>query len=120
VGKRRGGERGSGREEEGMTGSGGEGRNDARRKTTKNANLTNFWATVCYRTVVLFVRLSCPVLSVTLVYCGQTVGRIKTKLSKQVGLCPGHNVLDGAQVSLPQRGIAPNFRPKSVVAYWLD
>ena len=59
-------------------------------------------------------------LSVTFVHCGQTVGRIKTKLSKQVGLCPGHNVLDGAQVSLPQRGIAPNFRPKSVVAYWLD
>jgi len=35
------------------------------------------------------------VLSVTLVYCGQTVGRIKMKLGMQVGLGPGHNVLDG-------------------------
>jgi len=41
------------------------------------------------RTVVLYV---CPVLSVTLVYCGQTFGRIKLKLGKQVGLGPGHTV----------------------------
>ena len=34
-------------------------------------------------------------LSVTLVYCGQTVGRIKMKVSMQVGLGPGHTVLDG-------------------------
>jgi len=37
--------------------------------------------------------LSCPVLSclsVTLVYCGQTVGWIKMKLGVQVGLGPGH------------------------------
>jgi len=33
--------------------------------------------------------------SVTLVYCGQTVGWIKIKLGKQVGLGPGHIVLDG-------------------------
>jgi len=52
---------------------------------------TLFWATVCktarpfvkpfalcYRTIV------CPVLSVTLVYCGQTVGWIKIKLGVQV------------------------------------
>jgi len=35
----------------------------------------------------------CPVLSclsVTLVYCRQTVGRIKMKLGMQVGLVPGH------------------------------
>jgi len=42
----------------------------------------------------------CPIymsfLSVTLVYCGQTVGRIKMKLGTQVGLGPGHNVLNGA------------------------
>jgi len=37
--------------------------------------------------------LSC--LSVTLVYCGQTVGWIKMKLGIQVGLGPGHIVLDG-------------------------
>ena len=35
------------------------------------------------------------VLSVALVYCGQTVGRIKMELGKQVGLGPGHIVLDG-------------------------
>jgi len=37
--------------------------------------------------------LSC--LSVTLVYCGQTVRRIKMKLGMRVGLSPGHIVLDG-------------------------
>jgi len=46
---------------------------------------------LCYGTVVL----SC--LSVTLVYCGQIVGRIKVKLGMQVGLGPGHTVLDGDQ-----------------------
>jgi len=30
-----------------------------------------------------------------LVYCGQTVGWIKMKISMEVGLCPGDNVLDG-------------------------
>ena len=41
----------------------------------------------------------CPVclsvLSVTLVYYGQTVGWIKMKLGMEVGLGPGHIVLDG-------------------------
>ena len=38
----------------------------------------------------------CPVcLSVTLVCCGQIVGRIKMKLGTKVGLGPGHIVLDG-------------------------
>ena len=41
--------------------------------------------------------LSC--LSVTLVYCGQTVGRIKMKLGMQVGLGPGHIELDEAQLT---------------------
>jgi len=44
---------------------------------------------LCYLTVV------CPVLSLTLAYCGQTVGRIKMKLGMQLGLGHGHNVLDG-------------------------
>jgi len=39
-----------------------------------------------YRTVVL---------SVMLVYCGQTVGWIKMKLGIEVGLYPGHIALDG-------------------------
>jgi len=34
-------------------------------------------------------------LSVTLVYCGQTVGRTKVKLWTQVGLGPSHITLDG-------------------------
>ena len=37
--------------------------------------------------------LSCPLLSVTLVYCGVTVGRIKMKLGMQVGCGPVHIVL---------------------------
>jgi len=65
-----------------------------------------FWATVCikrfavcYHTVVCPVCLPvcpvccvCPVLSVTLMCCGQTVGRIKMKFGTQVGLGPGHIV----------------------------
>ena len=51
--------------------------------------------------------LSCPVcLSMTLVYCGQTVGRIKMKLGMQVGLGPGHFVLDGDTALHPQKGTA--------------
>jgi len=43
----------------------------------------------------------CPVLSVTLVHCGQTVRWIKMKLIVQVGLGPGHIVLDGDPAPLP-------------------
>ena len=39
----------------------------------------------------LSVCLSC--LSVTLVYCGQTVGWIKMKLGMRIGLDPGHSEL---------------------------
>ena len=55
----------------------------------------HFWATVCktvaliYKTVIYPVCLVClsvclSVLSVTLVYCGRTVGRIKIKLGVRV------------------------------------
>ena len=47
------------------------------------------------------------VLSVTLVYCGQTVGRLKMKLGMQVGLGPGHIVLDGEPAHLPKNGVKP-------------
>jgi len=47
---------------------------------------------ICYQTVISLS--DCPVLSVTLVHCGQTVGWIKMKLGMQVGLAPGHIVLD--------------------------
>ena len=46
-------------------------------------------AALCYVTVLL------SVLSVTLMYCGQTVGCIKMKLGMEAGLSPGHIVLDG-------------------------
>jgi len=71
-----------------------------------------FWATI-YKTVRPVLSDRCPVcLSVTLVYCGQTVGWIKMKLCMKVGLGPGHIVLDGDP--------APNFQPMSVVAKRLD
>jgi len=65
---------------------------------------------LCYRTVVLSDLTVCPVcLSVTLLYCGQTVGWIKMKLGMEIGLGPGHIVLDGDLA--PPRGTAPIFGP---------
>ena len=57
---------------------------------------------LCYRTVVL---------SVMLVYCFQTAGQIKMKLGLQVGLGPGHIVLDGDPAPPPPQtgGTAPQF-----------
>ena len=66
-----------------------------------------------YRTVICPVCLS--LLSVTLVYFGQTVGCIKMKLGTQVGLGPDHTVLNGNPAHPPK----DNFRPISVVAKWL-
>jgi len=42
-------------------------------------------------------------MSVTLVYCDQTVGWIKMKLGKQVGLGPGDIVLDGYPAPPPKK-----------------
>ena len=50
--------------------------------------------------------------------CGQTAGWITMPLGAEVGLNPGHIVLDGDQ--LPQRGAAPNFWPMCTVAKRLD
>jgi len=72
---------------------------------------------LCYRTVVLSVCLS-----VTLVYCGQTVGWIKVPLGAEVGLGPRNNVSDG-DAAPPRKGaqqILPTFRPMSIVAKQLD
>jgi len=82
-----------------------------------------FWETVC-ETVSPMLSDRCPVLSclsVTLVYCGQTVGWIKMKFGMQVCLGPGHIGLDGGPSSLPptRQSPLPNFRPISVVAKWL-
>ena len=57
-----------------------------------------------YRTVVC---LSC--LSVTLVYCGQTVGWIKMKLGTKVRLGPSHIVLDGDPATHKWAQPAPQF-----------
>jgi len=60
-------------------------------------------------------------LSVTLLYCGQTVGWIKMKLGMEVGLGPGHTVLDGDSAPRSKRGTAPsNFQHMSLVANRLD
>jgi len=58
-----------------------------------------FWATVC-KTVRRMLSdclsvLPCPVLSIMLVYCGQTVGWIMTKFGMEVGLDPSDIMLDG-------------------------
>ena len=67
---------------------------------------------LCYRTVVLSVLSVLSCLSVTLVYCDQTVGRIKVKLSMQVGLGPGHIVFDGDPAPPPPKGHSlPIFGP---------
>ena len=88
--------------------------------------LDSFWATVC-KTVRPVLSVRCPVcpfcLSLTLVYCGQTVGRIKMKLGMQVGLGPGHIVLRGDPapvVPSPKGGGPPNFRPMFIVTKRLD
>jgi len=60
----------------------------------------------------LSVQSVCPVLSclsVTLVHSGQMVGWIKTKLCVQVGLGPGHIVLDGDPPPPPPSLTAPKF-----------
>ena len=54
---------------------------------------------------------------VMLVYCGQAVKWIKMSLATEVGLGPGHIVLDGDPAPLPtERGTAaPTFRLISIV-----
>jgi len=57
---------------------------------------------LCYPTVVLSVCLS-----VTFVYCSRTVGRIEMKLGRELGLGPGHIVLDEDPAPPPQKGHSP-------------
>jgi len=59
-----------------------------------------------------------PVLSVTLVYCGQTVGRIKMKLGMLVGLGSGHIVLDGDSATPKKEAQHPHFDP-CIASIWL-
>jgi len=69
-----------------------------------------FWATICKT-----VHHCLSVLSVALVYCGQTIGWIRMPLIMEVDLGPGHIVLDGDPASA-KRGTAPppTFRPTAV------
>jgi len=70
-----------------------------------------FWAIVCkmirlcYRTIICLPVLSVlsVCLSVTLVYCGQTVWWIRMPLGAEVGIGTGHIVLDGTQLP-PRKG----------------
>ena len=88
----------------------------------KSCKMSCFRATVCKTVRPMLSDRCLSVLSVTLVHCGQMVGCIKMKLGAQVGLGPGHNVLDGDPAPPPSKGHSPppNFRPISVVAKWLD
>jgi len=72
-----------------------------------------FWATICKTVHLCYLS----VLSAMLVYCGQVVW-IKMKLGIQVGLDPGHIVLDKDPAPRPPKGqsFSPNFWPISVVA----
>jgi len=65
----------------------------------------DFWATV-YNGSPYPTCLSCPVLSVTFVYCGQTVGSTKMPLGAKVSLGPCHIVLDGDAFP-PRKGAQP-------------
>jgi len=77
--------------------------------------LSLYWATVC-KTVHPMLSDSClsAILSLTLEYCGQTVGWIKMPLGMEVGLGPGHIVLDGdwgPSSPPPNRHSQPIFGP---------
>jgi len=78
-----------------------------RRPKRHLVRFSSFWATV--RPMLSDPCVS-VCLSVTLVYCGQTVGWIKMKLGMQVGLGPGHIVLDGEPAApLPKGHSPPEF-----------
>ena len=71
--------------------------------------------TVCKTVRHMLSDVVCPicltVMSVTLVYCGQMVGWIKMKHGMQVGIHPGHIVLDGDPATHPPKGgeVPPQF-----------
>jgi len=70
---------------------------------------------ICYQTVLRSCLSVC--LSVTLVYCGQTVGWIATRWGGRPRPRP-HCVRWGP--SSAKKGTTPNFRPMSVVSELLD
>ena len=86
------------------------------RTLSQTLNVADFWATLC-KTVRPYAIGPLSVLSVqcfrfvTLVYCGQTVGWIRMPLGMEVGLGPGHTVLDGDPApARPRKGhSSPQF-----------
>jgi len=77
-----------------------------------------FWVTVASNSSPYATGLlSC--LSVTLVYCDQTVGWIKMPLGKEVVLGPGDNVLGRDPAPPRKEAQDPPLRPMSIVAKWL-
>jgi len=68
-----------------------------------------------YPMSVLFV---CPVCNVGVLWPNDSTDQDETGM--HLGLGSGHIVLDAHPAALPKRGTAPNFRPISVVAKWLD
>jgi len=78
----------------------------------------SFWLTVWQNGSPYAISdrcLSC--LSVTLVYCDQTVGWIRMPFGLVVGLGPGHSVLDGDPAPRAEMGTAapPLFSPYLLV-----
>jgi len=71
----------------------------------------DFWVTVCKTVRPILSDRCLSVLSITVVYCGQTVGW-RTPLGIEVGFGPGHITFDG-DLAPPQRGTAapPIFGP---------
>jgi len=72
---------------------------------------STFWANKRFAVPYVIGPFCLSVLSVTLVYCGLTVGWIKIPLGTEVGLGPGYIVLDGDPA--PQKGVQqpPLFGP---------
>jgi len=88
------------------------------RESNRRPSASHCWATVC-KTVSSKLSDRCPFcLSVTLVYCGQMVGRIKMPLGTEVDLGPGDIMLDGDPAPPLQKG--GGALPMSIVAKRLD
>ena len=89
--------------------------------------MNDFWrpVTICKMVRPMLSHRShvcsvCPVLSVTLVYCGQTVGWITMKLGMEVGLGPCNIVLDEDAAPFQTGHSLPQFWPLSIVVKRLD
>jgi len=92
---------------------------------------SRFWANVCKTVRPILSDRCLPVLPVTFVYCGQTVGCIRMPPGMEVGIGPCHIVLDGdlafphgkehsSPTPLSQFTGPYKPRPMSILAKWLD